>query len=97
MAQTDAQLEQVAREIVSRIFVAANATAHSSHAQIKAAIQAIDTGMDATLNQAVTQSGGTTKVKIAFLNQAKAGAPNLTNQQAAVAMAMWALKEAGLI
>ena len=97
MTVTTAQKQKIASELANRIFVNAKVTGHSNGDQIMAAIQAIDNGMEATLNQAVAASGGTTKVKIAFLNQAKSGAPNLTNQEAGLALALWALNEVNLL
>ena len=95
MALSAAQIETVARELAARIFTE-SVTAHSDVTALKAAISAIDTGMDATTNQAATLYPGAT-IKAALRTRVQDNAPNLTTQEAGVALALWALHEVGLL
>jgi hypothetical protein len=95
MAQTDPQLYDIARKLADRIF-AWPVVGHSNLTALHNAAQQIDTAMNATTNQ-VQAAYPATVLKIALLNYAKIGAPNLTTQQAAIALAFWALEEVGLL
>lgn len=95
MALTDQEITTVARELAKRIYMQ-GVTADSNRTALKAAIQAIDQGMEATTNQIQTQYPATV-LKVALRDHIKASAPNFTNQQAGVALALWALNEVGLI
>jgi len=94
MALTDPELYEIARQFSRRIFAAA--TAHSDLDQLKTAVGRIDTGMNVTTNQ-LQSAYPATAVKIAFLTDIKAQAPNLTTQEAGIALAYWALHEVGLL
>lgn len=96
MALTDDELTFLAKELAERIFVRSNVLAHSSAGTLKASIQAIDQGMSATTNQ-VQSLYPNTVLKLALLNHIKSVAPNLTTQQAGITLALWALREVGLI
>lgn len=96
MAMTDAEIREVAAALGQQIFVALAATAHSNLAELKQAVQNIDDAMNASCNQAATQHGAKL-VKTALRDEAQTGASNLTNAEAAMALAYWALKEAGLL
>ena len=95
MAQSDTQLQKVARALVVRIYAAATATSH--HIQLRDAIGQIDSGMNATGNQIVTAGYGSTPLKTAMFQRMQTVAPNITGPQAAIALALWALEEAGLL
>jgi len=97
MAQTDVQLHKVARALVQRIYVNPSVVANCNHTQIRAAVGEIDSGMNATGNQIVTAGFGTTPLKTAMFQRMQTVAPNITAQQAAIALALWALEEAGLL
>lgn len=95
MALTDPEITALARELAQRIFVQ-GVTATSDRDDLKAAIQAIDTGMDATTNQVQGQHPNTV-LKIALRDHIVAAAPNLDNRQAGIALALWALNEVELL
>ena len=96
MAQSDAQLHKVARALVQRIYVNLSVVANCNHTQIRDAIGQIDSGMNATGNQ-IAALYPTTALKTAMFQRMQTVAPNITGQQAAVALALWALEEAGLL
>lgn len=96
MAMTDAEQYEVARELVDRIFVQPGVTAHADLDDLKAAVGAIDTAMNATTTQVEAAYPGVV-TKTAFLSYAQAQASGLTAQEAGVALALWALKEVGLL
>ena len=96
MAMTDAQLRSVAVELARRIFVTAAATAHSDLDDLKLAIQKIDTAMNATTTQVEAAAPGVV-LKVALRDEIQTAAANLTNSEAGIAVAYWALKETGLI
>jgi len=75
----------------------AAATAHSDLDELKSAVGAIDTAMESTGNQIVSAGYGSTDLEVALLTEAKAVAPDLTNQEAGVLLAYWALKRVGLL
>jgi len=97
MALTDADLTQIARKLAQKIFVESGATAHTDLTDLKAAVNALDVAMDATFNQGVTLGYGTTAVKLALLDRVQTAAPNLSVQDAGIALAYWALREVGLL
>jgi hypothetical protein len=97
MALSDAQLTEIARKLAQKIFVESQATAHTDLTDLKAAVNALDTAMDATFNQGVVLGYGTTQVKLALLDRVQNAAPNLTVQHAGIALAYWALREVGLL
>lgn len=96
MAMTDAELTDVARELARRVFVQARATAHSDLGELKTAIANIDTAMSATTTQANALYPGDV-IESVMLGRARVGAPNLTVQQAGVALALWSLRRIGLL
>lgn len=97
MAMTDPELYEISERLAQAIFVRPNVTAHSNRDQLKAAVGAIDTAMNATGNQIVAAGYGTTQLEIALLTECQNAAPNLTVQQAGIAMAYWALKRVDLL
>lgn len=94
MAMTDAELTEIVYKLVKVIFV--NATAHSDRDQLKAAVDKIDDVMGATGNQIVSAGYGTTALEQAMLTECRTGAPNLTQQEAGAALAIWAMKRVGM-
>ena len=94
MAKTDQELTDIALEVAKEIF--ASATAHSDKTELKAAIQTLDNGMDATTD-AIQGAHPGKDLKIAIRDHIKATSPNLTNQEAGVVLAYWALHEVGLL
>ena len=96
MALTTEQTAVVARKLGIKLYQDAGGTADGDLDDLKAAITTIDGGMDATCNQ-VAALYTTTKLKLALLQHIQAQAPNLTNQQAGVALALWSLNEVGLL
>jgi len=96
MAMTDEELYAVTREWVGRIFVQPGATATSGVDQLKAALQKIDQAMGATGNQIVSAGYGTTVLEQAILAECRSVAPNLTAQQAGIALALWTMKRVDL-
>ena len=95
MALTDPEITTLARELARRIFPE-DVTAHSDRTALKAAIAAIDQGMEATTNQ-ITSQYPATVLKIALRDHIVAAAPNFTNEQAGIALALWALNEVDLL
>lgn len=96
MALTDPEITVIARELAERIFVQSAVTAHSDKATLKSVISALDTALGATTTQVENAYSGVV-LKIALRNYAQINAPNLTNQEAGVALALWALHEVGLL
>lgn len=94
MALTAPELETLGRELARRIFPHGT-TAHSNLSDLKDAIDAIDTAMAATTNQAATAKSGMT-IKAALLEFIQDDVPALSAQEAGVALALWALHEAGI-
>lgn len=97
MAMTDQEKTDVAVELIRRIFVSPNVTAHGNLDDIKAAIGKIDDAMGATINQIDSAGYGAITLEIVLKTEAQAGAVNLTTQQAGLALAYWALKRVGLL
>ena len=95
MALTQQQLDDVAIQLIQRIFVSDGGVAHGDLDNIKAAVQAIETGMNATTTVVESAYSGVV-LKSALLQYAQTGAPGLTAQQGGVALAFWALKEVGI-
>jgi len=94
MAQTDQQRTEAARELVKKMFLETNATATLNLDDVKAAIVFLDNAMDA-LPSAFNQTK-TIKQNLAL------GLPEpfksiATTEQKGLAMAIWAMKEVGLI
>lgn len=96
MAQTNQQIKESAKELAERLFVQPNATATVDTTTLVNAVQKIDTAMNATTTQVQNAMPGVV-LKTALLNYFKQSWPNATNQQAGIALALWALKEVGLI
>lgn len=96
MALTSAQIALAATQFAQDNFVATNATANASTSQIQAALQALDNGMNTTLNAAVAAVGGTTLVVTALQQQITNSWPSATVQQQALLLIYWARKAAGL-
>lgn len=95
MSLTDTQRARAARSLARAIFVRTNATAVSDLAGLKQAIANLDIAMEATTEQVQSARPGV-KLKVALLQEATKDTPALTQQQAAVALILWAAEEAGL-
>ena len=95
MALSATEITDLARLLGRRIFDDTGAFGHTDVPGLKAAIAAIDTAMDATTNQAVAAFPAT-PIKSALLQFIQADAPNLSTQEAGVALALWALHAVGL-
>lgn len=94
MAKTDQELTDIAYSLARKIF--GNATAHSNKTELKAAIQALDSGMDATTD-AIQSAHPGKGLKVAIRDHIRVTNPNLTNQEAGVILTYWALHEVGLL
>jgi len=94
MAQTDQQRTDAARELVKKMFLETNATATLNFDDIKAAIVFTDITMNAlpgVLDQAKTiKQNLEARLPEPFFSSA-------TTEQKGIAMAIWAMKEVGLI
>jgi len=96
MALTNPEIESIARVLTQRIYVLLNATATSDFDELKAAIQKIDQGMNATTTVLATARPGVV-MKTAFWQEVQTVAPSITAQEGGVALALWALHEVGLL
>ncbi|MFA5937547.1 MAG: hypothetical protein WC822_06755 [Candidatus Paceibacterota bacterium] len=96
MASTDPQLYTLARSLGDKAFVQPNHTGHSDLDELKAAMGKIDQAFGSTTNQ-IQALYPATNLRTAMLAHIKTGAPNLTNAEAGMALALWALHEAGLL
>jgi len=96
MALTPQQIQDAAIEFAIDNFSTTNTTANLGTTEIQAAIQAIDTAMNVTLNTAVAVAGGNTTIVAAFQGQILGVAPHATVQQQALLLIYWAKKAAGL-
>lgn len=96
MAQTISQIERIARNVASKIYVDLDATAEYNLSQIVNAVQAIDNAMNATVDQASAAGYGSDQIKVAMFHEMQNSMPGITVKQAAIALALWALEEAGL-
>jgi hypothetical protein len=94
MAQSEAQLQKIARDFARKAYRSAIAT--SNHTELKDAMGKIDLAMNATGNQ-IAAKYPTIALKSAIFQEMKTVAPNITASHAATALAIWALEEAGIL
>ena len=96
MAYTDSELTILAEYLARQIFVKTNAVANSDVTALKLAINKIDQIFALTTTQANNLRPAEV-IRDAIINEVKAVAPNMSNQDIAVAMIVWTAKEAGLL
>jgi hypothetical protein len=94
MAKTDQELTDISYLLAKKIFD--SVTAHSDKTELKAAVQALDNGMDATTDAIQGVHPGKA-LKIAIRDHIQATGTKLTNQEAGVILAYWSLHEVGLL
>lgn len=90
---SNTEIRDVAVKLAATIFD--GVTADKNLDDLKAVIQKIDQGMDSSTNQ-VSNLYPNQKLKLALLDHARSANAALTVYEAAVALAYWALREAGL-
>jgi hypothetical protein len=94
MAKTEQELIHIAKVVADEVFAAA--TAHSDKHELKAAVQALDNGMGAATDTIQSVHPGKV-LKVAIRDHIQTTEPDLTNQEAGVILAYWALHEVGLL
>lgn len=97
MAMTLATQQRCAAWVCARLFGDSNTTAHFNLADALAAVQAIDSAYDATLNQAVVAVGGATTVAAGLIAQLPAPFSTGTAAEKAIVFASIAMGRGGLI
>lgn len=86
----------IARELAKRIYVETNKTASIDLIGLLTAANAIDTAMNATTNTVATQKPGI-PLKTALLQFLQDSQPDLTSQEAGIALMLWTAHEIGLL
>jgi len=97
MAMTTGQKTDAARKLAKEIFQIAGATAHSDLDDLIAAVGSIDTAMGTVINT-VPVPWETKTFKAALIdNLPEPFQTNSTATEKAIVLAIWAMKEAGVI
>lgn len=96
-ALSAAQQMQVARVWADALFVVPKVTANYSLTQIAAAVAAVDTAFDTTLNAAVVAVGGTTTIANGLSAQIVVSMPGATAVQQTLVVTYTLMKRAGII
>lgn len=97
MSLTTEQRREAGRELAKEIFVKAGVTANLNLDDLLSAIGSFDDGMDTVINT-IPGAWGTKTIKQALIdNLPEPFQSNSTGGQKAMAISLWAMKEAGLI
>lgn len=94
MALTPTEARAVARELARRVFVQPNATATLDLDDLQGIVERIDGAMDTDIDTIAAARDGTLK---AVLAEHAKGSTGATNTQLAFALALWAMREVGII
>ncbi len=97
MALTDTQKRDAARKLAHHIFQKSNTTANLNLDDLAAAIGSIDAAMDTVINDIPVGARTNTIKQLFNANLPEPFKSAATPEQKAMALAMWAMREVGLI
>lgn len=97
MAMTDAEIRAVSGELIRRIYVRPNKTAVMHLGHFIAAVQSIDTAMNATTNQIQNAYPATVLETAIAQNLPEPFKSTATVAEKTLALAVWAMKRGGII